>query len=258
MCAIVLICALAGAYLAPHDPSQQDLTAGLVGPTAHHWLGTDSLGRDIFSRLIAGSRSALLGPVLIVLGALLAGNVLGVVSGYYAGRVDWVIMRGVDIMYALPALLIAIVVVGTLGGGYFRAVGLLIILTIPYDTRVIRGATLEQRGLPYIESAKALGLSSRRIMFRNLWPNLVPIVIANSFLNLSFSLVTLAGLSFLGLGVGPGTADWGRMLAENEPLLVGNPLAVIAPALMIVLVAASMNLIGDWLAERVARRGRGE
>src|SRR5262249_50733029 len=159
------------------------------------------------------------------------------------------IMRWVDLMYALPGLLIAIVVVGVLGGGYWLAVLLLIVLTAPYDTRIVRGATLEQRPLPYVEAARTLGLRTRRIMVRHIWPTRLPLVIANPFLNFAFRLVTLWALAFLGLGVGPGPPDGGRMLAESRTLLFDTPAAALAPGGMIVITAASMNLIGDWLYE---------
>ena len=169
---------------------------------------------------------------------------------------DSVIMRWVDVMYSLPPLLIAIVVVGVVGGSYWVAVGLLVILTAPYDTRIVRGATLEQRTLPYVEAARVLGLPARRIMAFHIWPNLLPVVVAATFLNFAFSLVNLAALSFLGLGVGAQTPDWGRMLADGIALLFDNPWVSIAPAIMIVATAASMNLIGDWLYERLADRGK--
>jgi peptide/nickel transport system permease protein len=252
----VVFLALFGYMVAPIDPHAQDLETGLVGPTERFWLGTDDLGRDIFSRTLVGSRTALLGPILIALGAMLIGNTFGLLAGYRGGRIDTLVMRTVDLMYALPALLVAIVVGGVLGGGYWIAVAILIVLFSPYDARLIRGATLEQRSLPYVEAARTLGLSQRRIMFRHVWPNLLPLVVANTFLNFAFALVTLAGLSFIGIGVDPGTPDWGRMLAESRTLLFDNPWSALAPGAMLVLTAVSMNLVGDWLYERLSDRGR--
>jgi peptide/nickel transport system permease protein len=187
---------------------------------------------------------------------MLIGNAIGLVAGYRGGFADTVVMRTVDLMYALPALLVAIVVGGVLGGGYWVAIAILIVLFSPYDARLVRGATLEQRGLPYVEAARALGLPPRRIMFRHIWPNLLPLVVANTFLNFAFALVTLAGLSFIGIGVDPGTPDWGRMLAESRTLLFDNPWAALAPGAMLVVTAVSMNLVGDWLYERLSDRGR--
>jgi peptide/nickel transport system permease protein len=254
---VVVVCAIFGSLIAPHDPNQQNLLVGLTSPSKDFWLGTDDLGRDVFSRVIVGARTAIVGPIIIALGAMLIGNALGLIAGYRGGTVDATIMRWVDLMWALPGLLIAIVVVGVLGGGYWLAVALLIVLTAPYDTRIVRAATLEQRSLPYVEAARALGLRDRRIMLRHIWPNVLPLVVANTFLNFAFTLVTLSALSFLGLGVGPGTPDWGRMLAESRTLLFDNPWAALGPGLMLVITAASMNLIGDWLYEWMSDRGRG-
>ena len=252
----VAIVAVLGTQLAPIDPHAQNLNASLSGPTRDFWFGTDSLGRDIFSRTLAGARTALIGPILVAGGAMLIGNVFGLLAGYRGGWVDTVVMRGVDLMYALPPLLVAIVIGGVVGGGYWVAVAILVVLFSPYDARLIRGATLQQRNLPYVEAARTLGLSSGRIMARHVWPNLLPLVVANTFLNFAFALVTLAGLSFIGIGVAPGTADWGQMLADSRALLFDNPWAALGPGIALVLTAVSMNLAGDWLYERLSDRGR--
>lgn len=254
--ALVVLCAAIGPLLAPHDPNAQDLLKGVVGSSPGSPLGTDTLGRDVLSRVIVGARTAVVGPALIALGSLLLGGTVGLVAGFVGGRFDWLIMRWVDLMYALPGLLVALVVIGVLGGGYARAVVLLIVLSAPYDTRVIRAATLEQRPLPYIEAATTLGLSRTTIMFRHIGPNIMPIIVANSFLNFAFNLVSLAGLSYLGLGVDPSTPDWGRMLADNRELISVNAASVLAPALLLVVTAASMNLLGDRVFELLSDRGR--
>jgi peptide/nickel transport system permease protein len=252
----VVACAVFGPSIAPHDPNEQDLLNSLLGSSREHPLGTDDLGRDIASRTIVGARTAVVGPVLIALGAMLIGNVLGLLAGYLGGFTDSVISRWVDLVYAMPALLVAIVVVGVLGGGYFLAVALLVILFSPIDTRIVRGATLDQRPRPYVEAARMLGLSNVRIMVAHIWPNVLPLALANAFLTFAFSIVSLASLSFLGLGVGPGTADWGRMLSDSRTLLFDVPGAALAPGIAIVATAASVNVIGDWLYERLSERGR--
>ena len=254
--AAVVACALFGSSIAPYDPNEQDLLLSLTGPSSEHRLGTDDLGRDILSRTIVGARTAVLGPLLIALGAMLIGNVFGLLAGYLGGVADSVISRAVDLVYAMPALLVAVVVVGVLGGGYFLAVGLLVVLFSPVDTRIVRGATLEQRSRPYVEAARMLGLPGHRIMLRHIWPNVLPLALANAFLTFAFAIVSLSALSFLGLGVGPGTADWGRMLSESRTLLFDVPEAALAPGIAIVATAASVNVIGDWLYERLADRGR--
>jgi peptide/nickel transport system permease protein len=147
------------------------------------------------------------------------------------------------------------VIAGALGGSYWLAVGLLLVLTIPFDTRVVRGATLEQVPRPYVEAAKAIGISDWRIAVFHIWPNIAPVALANSFLVFSSSLVALAGLSYLGLGAPAGTPDWGLMLSEGQQFLFVNPVGTLMPALFIVLTATAMNLIGDWLYEQLSRRG---
>jgi peptide/nickel transport system permease protein len=254
--AVVVVCAIFGPWIAPYDPNEQDLLASLEPPSREHLLGTDDLGRDILSRTIVGARTAIVGPLLIAVGAALIGNVLGLIAGYRGGVTDSAISRWVDFVYALPALLVAIVVVGILGGGYFLAVALLVVLFSPIDTRIVRGATLDQRSRPYVEAARMLGLSDRRIMARHIWPNILPLALANAFLTFAFAIVSLSALSFLGLGVGPGTPDWGRMLADSRTLLFDVPTAALAPGIAIVLTAASVNVIGDWLYERLSDRGR--
>jgi peptide/nickel transport system permease protein len=251
----VVVMTILGSAIAPYDPNQQDVLNSLSPPTGAHWFGTDALGRDILSRVIAGARTAFLGPLVIAAGSMIIGNVLGLLAGYRGGRTDAVIMRWVDLMFAFPSLLIAIVVVGTVGGGYWTAVALLIVLTSPLDTRIIRGATLEQTPRPYVEAAKTLGVSDARIVLLHIWPNVAAVTVANSFLIFAGSLVALSGLAFLGLGVHPGTPDWGLMLAESRDLLFANPVAALAPGTMIVLTATAMNLIGDWLYERISSRG---
>jgi peptide/nickel transport system permease protein len=253
--AAVAAMAVFGSLIAPQNPATQHLSAILAGPSGTHWLGTDSLGRDVFSRLIAGARTAVLGPLIIAGGSMLAGNLLGLWAGYHGGWADAVVMRWVDLMWSVPALLVIIVVAGAAGGGYWLAVAVLLLLSIPFDARVVRGATLEQVPRAYVEAAKTVGVADWRIMIGHVWPNVSPVAVANAFLNFASSVGFIAALSFLGLGVAPGTPDWGLMLAEAENDLFANPVAVLAPAAMIVLTATAVNLIGDWLSERLASRG---
>ena len=253
---LVVACALFGSLLAPFGANAQNLIVATQAPSAHHLLGTDDFGRDILSRIIVGARAAVIGPALIAVGALIVGNVLGLIAGYFGGRVDYFIMRLADLVWALPGLLIAIVVVGVIGGGYYVAVIVLVVLTFPIDARIVRGAVLQQRNMPYVEAAMTLGIAPSRIMLRHIWPNVLPLVVANTFLNFAFSLVALSALSFLGLGVPLNTPDWGGMLAQNLSLIQTNAMACLAPAIALVLTAVSMNLIGDWSYERLSDRGR--
>lgn len=251
----VVVMAVFGGAIAPHSASEQNYSAILAHVSASHWLGTDEVGRDVFSRLIVGARTALVGPLVIAGASMVVGNGLGLLAGFRRGLTESVIMRWVDVMYSLPYLLVVIVIAGTIGGGYWLAVGLLWLLTVPFDTRVAYGATLEQVPRPYVEAAKAIGVRDRRIMVLHIWPNIAATVVANAFLNFAASLVALSSLSFLGLGAPPGSTDWGVMLAQGNDLLFNNPVAILAPGVMIVLTATSMNLIGDWIYDRLSSRG---
>jgi len=247
--------AIFGRLIAPYSPGQQNVANVLQKASAEHWLGTDALGRDILSRILAGARTALVGPIVIAAASMVIGNALGLLAGYRGGRVEAVIMRWVDFMWAVPGLLIMIVVVGQFGGGYWMAVAVLLVLTIPFDTRVIRGATLEQAPRPYVEAARSLGVSDWRIMGLHIWPNVSHVAVANTCLVFASSLVALSSLSYLGLGLSPGTPDWGLMVAEERNDLFVSPIAPLAPALAIVITATSLNLIGDWFYERLSSRG---
>jgi peptide/nickel transport system permease protein len=252
---IVVVLVIAGQWLAPQDPAAQDLSGSLAGPSGAHWLGTDTLGRDVFSRLLVGTRSAVLGALVIAVVSMVLGNILGLIAGYRGGLADSLLMRWVDLMVAVPSLLVIIVVGSVLGGGYWLAVAMLTILTVPFDARIMRAVTLEQVPRPYVEAAKAMGVSDRRIMLRHIWPNISNTAVANSVLIFAGSLIGLSGLSFLGLGAPPGTPDWGQMLAESQALMFSNPIAAIAPGVAIVLTATSVNLFGDWIYEKLSSRG---
>jgi peptide/nickel transport system permease protein len=251
--AVVVVCAVFGSSIAPDSPFTQRLEIGDQPPSTAFLAGTDLLGRDVLSRVIHGARTALVGPIIVAAGAFAIATLLGLLSGYLGGAVDTAVMRWVDFMLALPGPLVAIVVVGVIGGGYWTAVLVLIILFTAPDTRIVRSTVLEQRPLPYIDAARALGVSKRRILFVHILPNILPLILAYVVLDFAFALVNLAGLSFLGLGVEPGTPDWGRMLFENRNILFTNPLGLLFPAGMIILTAVSMNLIGDWLFERLTK-----
>ncbi len=250
-----VLAASLGPLLLP-DARDQDLLTGLTGPSAQHWLGTDDLGRDVAWLLVVGARPALVGAVLVALGSMLLGHLVGLPAGYLGGWVDLVAMRWADLMFSLPALLVAIVVTGVLGGGYLVAILVMMALFSPGDTRVVRAAVLEQRHRPYVEAATLSNLGGRTIVLRHIWPNIAPVVIGNAFLNFAFALVALSSLSFLGLGVEPGSADWGRTLAENRSHLTTNPWAAAAPGLAIILSAAAVSVVGDWIHQRLDERGR--
>jgi peptide/nickel transport system permease protein len=252
---VIALLAAAGGLLFP-DAMRQDILASLLPAGSDgHPLGTDELGRDVLAMTIAGTASSVVGPVLVALGSMLCGIVLGTLAGYERGWLDFAIGRWTDLLLALPVLLAAIVVSGVLGGGYAVTVILLIVLFSPSDIRIVRAGVLEQTARPYIEAAQMLSLSRWRVMFRHILPNVSTLVITNVMLNTAFALVAFSSLSFLGVGVSPGVADWGRQLTDNRAIMFDNPAAVIVPALLIILVACAVNVLGDWLGERLSRTG---
>ena len=251
----VVVMAIFGYQLAPQNPHAIFLIDQSLPPGHGHLLGTDALGRDVLSRVIAGTRTAVAGPALLALCTAFASAALGILAGYRGGWIDTVISRGADLMYALPALLVIIVVVGVLGGGYLLAVLVLTIFVIPADIRLIRSATLAQRELPYVESARILGLSPARVMTIHVLPNILPTLAATVMLEFVAAIVTISGLSFLGLGVQAGTPDWGLMVAENRDIMTVNAWAVLGPAGAISLTALAATVCGDWLYDKVSQRG---
>jgi ABC-type dipeptide/oligopeptide/nickel transport system permease subunit len=253
---VVLFLAVFGRAIAPQDPLHQNLFAASLPPGSGHLLGTDQLGRDVFSRTLAGARTAVLGPLTIALATMLFSTLLGLLAGYVGGFTDSVLGRVADVVYAVPPLLVAIVVVGVLGGGFVLGIVVLSVLNIPAGFRNIRAATLEQKPLPYIESAWVLGRSRWRIMTVHIMPNIRPVILSTFFLAFTYGFVDLSTLSFLGLGVSPGTPDWGLMVAESRVLLFQNPWAALAPLLMIVIAAVSANVVGESLEGSFLAKGK--
>lgn len=244
-----------GPWIAPQDPLKQDLFNAGSGPGNGHPLGTDSLGRDVLSLSIAGARAAVVGPVLIAAGAALIGAITGLYAAWRGGIFDATASRIADLMYALPGLLVVIVVVGVLGQGYWLGVTVLLVLSIPTSFRLTRSAATAQVRLPYVEVARTLGLPARRILFRHLLPNVTPTILATFLLDFVGALIGLAALAYLGLGTPPGTPDWGSLLADGQTLLNANRWLSIAPAVLIVLTSGSVTILGDWLYDRYTQDG---
>lgn len=231
----------------------QNLGLGVTpAGTPGHLLGTDNLGRDVLLMSAAGTRSALLGPLIIAVGSMLLGLLFGVTAAWRGGVWDALVSRSCEILLAMPVTLLAIVVAGILGGGYWMTVAVLIVLFAPSDVRMIRAATLQQMPMPYLESAILLGMPTPRILRVHVLPNILPIVWANLFVNVAFAVVSLSGLSFLGLGVSAQAADWGRQLADGRAFLFQNPAATVVPGLLIIVAAAAINIAGDYFSSRAA------
>jgi len=252
---LMVVCALFEG-LAPQDPGRIDAVQSLQGPSGEHLLGTDQLGRDIFARIVSGARTSLLGPTLLALGVAVIGAIVAMLAGYYGGRLDAVVSRVVDVLYSIPALMVAIIVVGVTGGGFAITVVVLTVFNLPLAIRNLRAAVMERAHLPYMEAARTLGMPTWRILLTHLLPVISPFVIATFFLQFTYGVVELSSMSFLGLGIPPGAPDWGRMVADNRASMYGNVWATAAPAIAIVLLAVSTNLIGEWINDRHEKAGK--
>ncbi|MFM9443779.1 ABC transporter permease [Streptomyces acidiscabies] len=253
--AAILVLVTVGVWIAPYDPTHQDLMNTAAGPGNGHLLGTDSLGRDVLALLMAGAHNAVIGPLVIALGAVLFGTTLGLTAGWYGGLLDTLLCRWADLMYALPGLLVVVVVVGVIDGGYWLAVFVLLVLSLPTAFRMTRSVAAAQARLPYVEAARTLGLPAGRIILRHILPNIMPTVLATFLLDFVGALIGLSGLSFLGLGAPAGTPDWGSLLQDGQSMLTVNPWVSLAPGLLLVLTATSITLLGDWMYDRFTDEG---
>lgn len=253
--ALVVLAAIASPFLTELATKQSILDSLLPAGSPGHLLGTDELGRDVLLLTLAGTGSAVAGPIVIAAGSMLLAILIGTVAGYLRGPVDWIVGRVVDILLSLPVMLVALVVAGIFGAGYWVTVIMLVLLFCPSDIRIIRAGVTEQAPRPYIEAAQMLSLSPARIMFKHIVPNVWPLIMTNFMLNLAIALVTLSSLSFLGIGVAPGTPDWGRQITDGRGILGDNPAMMVVPAILIVLVAMAINVLGDHLGERLRERG---
>jgi peptide/nickel transport system permease protein len=254
---VVVAVALLAPWIAPHDPIQVDILAAYEGPSASHLLGTDALGRDLLSRLIWGARLSLLGPALIVLIATVAGTSLAILTAWMGGWFDAVTSRVLDILFAFPGLIFAILAVALFGPGLVAPVIALSIAYLPYTARVLRSVALRERGLPYIQACYVEGLPTRSITARHLLPNILPFVFVDATLSFGYALVDLAAVSYLGLGVAPPTPEWGLMVANGQAsILTGHPQESLYAGLLIVATVVAFNLLGDRLATRFSVRAQ--
>ncbi|MEO8437344.1 MAG: ABC transporter permease [Chloroflexota bacterium] len=237
-------------------PNAQDLSSSLQLPNAEHLLGTDKLGRDVWTRILYGAAPTLLGAVVVILISGAIGIPLGLVAGYYGGRVDAAIMRVLDALLAFPALLLAILVVATFGRGLLTVVVALGLIYVPAMARLVRSVTLVQRSLAYVDAARVLGFSDLRILFRHILPNLVAAVVVQSTIDLAYAILDIAALSFLGLGQQPPDPDWGSMLSDGRAYLLQNPWPALSAGIAIMLAVISFNLVGDGLRAQLDPRER--
>ena len=247
---VIVLCIIHPSLFAPDALSLDIQNAKLPAGSEGHLLGTDALGRDVLKLLIAGADSAMIGPVCIALGSLIIGLVLGSTAGWSGGFWDKIVSAYADLTLSMPSMLLAIVAAAIIGGGYWVSVVVMIILYSPFDMRLVRSAVIQQKSKPYIESTKMLNLSTVNILAKHIFPNIAMVVLVNFFLNIAYGLMSMSSLSFLGLGVGPKEADWGRQLSDGRELLSQNPAMSLSAGIVIILTAVSINLIGSYLLER--------
>src|SRR6266567_1817142 len=245
------VVAVAGPVLAPFNPTLPNLALAFVGPTGAHIFGFDYEGRDVLSRLLAGAQSSMLGPLAVVVGALIAGTLLAVIAAWRRGLVDAVISSGLDILFAFPGILLAVLAAAVFGAGLPSAVISLAIAYMPYVARVLRGAALKERSQPYVAALEVQGASATSICLRHIVPNVMPLIVAQATILFGYAMVDLAAISFLGLGVQPPAANWGVMISENQVgIPQGYPLPALAAGGCIVAVVIAFNVLGERLFEQ--------
>ncbi len=255
---IAVFLAIFGPLLAPHDPNSSQLEFQFVGPfqAKGYLLGFDSQGRDLLSRLMVGARTSMLGPALVVLMSMALGSAISVLAAWRGGWVDSVLGTVMDILFAFPGILLAVLTAAVFGAGLPAPTIALAIAYTPYIARVLRSAAVRERARDYISAAEVQGLPALTICFRHLIPNLAELVVAQATLVFAWAMVDLAAISFLGLGVQAPTADWGVMVSTGETgVLQGYPLESLSAGICIVLVVVAVNLLGERIAGRDEGRG---
>ncbi|MBN2050676.1 MAG: ABC transporter permease [Spirochaetales bacterium] len=249
---LFLVIALAAPVLAPYPDQGRGeslMTARLQAPSAEHLLGTDALGRDILSRILFGSRVSLKAALTVILIVIAVGTPLGIIAGYVGGVVDDVIMRISDLFLAFPSLLLAVAIVAALGPNLTNAMIALSVPWWPWYTRITRSQTLSLKERQFVDAARSVGVPAPKIMFRHILPNCITPVIVQATLDMGYIILALAGLSFLGLGSQPPTADWGVMISEGRSFILTHWWISTFPGVAILFSVLGFNLVGDGIAE---------
>ena len=254
---LLLVLAIFAPKVAPFNPYDTDARNGLQEPSADHWLGTDQIGRDVMSRLIFGSRVSIQVGIIAVGLAMAVGVPLGLSSGYFGGFVDSVVMRLMDVIIAFPGIILALAIVGALGAGIFQVMIAIGVSSVPVYARLTRGQVLSVREQDYVLAAQATGASNLRIVWVHVLPNSLSPLIVQGSLGVAFAILAEAGLSFLGVGVGPPTATWGGMLSEALELIRVAPYLTFFPGLAIFITVLAVNVVGDGLRDVLDPRLRG-
>ena len=258
LCIILFLVFLAlfGRFIMPYDPNMQDMGNTLAMPSSEHLFGTDQLGRDIFSRVIDGTKISLRVGLSAVAIALSIGTVLGALAGYRGGRTDTVIMRIMDMMLSIPSILLAITFMAALGKGIDKAVIAIGLVSIPEYARIVRGSILSIKENDYVQAAKVIGNKDGRIIFRHILPNVLSSLIVRATLGISTAVLDTAALGFLGLGVQPPYAEWGDMLGRARGFIFQAPHTLVFPGLAITITVLAFNLLGDGLRDAIDPKSR--
>lgn len=245
----VIIIGIAAPWIAPHDPNEPYFDALLQPPSAEHWLGTDNLGRDTFSRLVYGTRVTLQVATIAVSITLVIGTIIGIIAGYVGGIVDNILMRIMDVLLAMPSIILAMAIVAILGPSLTNAMIAVGISSIPSFARLTRSATLSVKSLTYVEASHAIGTSHARIIFKQILPNIMSTILVYASLNVGIAILDTAALSFIGLGAQPPTAEWGAMLSDGKDYIKQAWWLVTFPGVAITIVVFAFNIFGDGLRD---------
>lgn len=253
---VMVALAVCADWIADYDTNVtgMNMAERLQTPSAKHWFGTDSYGRDVFARIIHGSRLSLSLSIFAMLAAVAIGSIIGAIAGYYGGRVDDVLMRLMDILLAIPPMLMSISIVAALGHSMVNLMIALSLAYIPVFARVIRSSILTVKGQEFIEAAKACGTSNARIILRHIIPNAIGPIIIQATLAMGSTILIISSLSFMGMGIQPPQPEWGTMLYEGRDLIRTSPYLVIFPGIAIALAVLSLNLLGDGLRDALDPR----
>lgn len=256
MAAVLILIALFAPYLTPYDPYEQNLGNALLPPCSDYLLGTDRYGRDMLSRVIMGARSSVFSAVLLVFIITVAGSIVGIICGYHGGKLDSVLMRTSDIFLAFPGMVFAIAVAGTVQGGILSAVAALALISWPKYARIARSQVLAIKNAPYIAASKLAGSSGFKVIRKHIVPNIAGPVIVTAVLDIGTMMMEIAGLSFLGLGATPPTAEWGSMMSSGRSMLQTSPWVILAPGFAIFVTVMVFNLLGDTVRDVLDPRQR--
>jgi peptide/nickel transport system permease protein len=246
---LIILVAVFAPWLAPYEPNKIVFSQKLLAPNWAHWMGTDEFGRDILSRVLYGARTSLIIGVSVTLIAMLIGIPIGLVSGYFGGRVDTLLMRFSDVFLAFPPLLLPIAITAALGSGLTNAMLALAVSWFPWYARIMRGAVVRVRSETYIHAARSMGVSHGRILLRHVLPNATTPVIVQGSMDFGYTILAAASLSFIGLGAKPPMIEWGLMAAASRSQLLENPWTVLFPGVAIFVLVLAVNLVGDGLRD---------